>query len=295
MQPPLGIRCGNGRWKSAGTVCSGASTERRPVGSDEASMSATSASQSKYAGIADRSLEAAEALLSHRFARRDLLAEALTHRSAVKIMHGQTGQSLPRGAGSNERLEFVGDRVLGLVVAEWLVERFPLEQEGELGRRLAHLVSQPVLAGIAEQSGLPQILSVAPGEAKAGVRKLATVLSDAMEALIGALYLDAGLDPARQFIRRHWEPVMQRQTEPPKDAKTALQEWAQGLGLHLPTYRLARREGPPHNPVFWVEVLVGDHVGQGQAGSKRAAEQLAAQDLLGRIRDKTGPDRDRNG
>ncbi|WP_025286482.1 ribonuclease III [Granulibacter bethesdensis] len=258
-------------------------------------MSATSASQSKYAGIADRSLEAAEALLSHRFARRDLLAEALTHRSAVKIMHGQTGQSLPRGAGSNERLEFVGDRVLGLVVAEWLVERFPLEQEGELGRRLAHLVSQPVLAGIAEQSGLPQILSVAPGEAKAGVRKLATVLSDAMEALIGALYLDAGLDPARQFIRRHWEPVMQRQTEPPKDAKTALQEWAQGLGLHLPTYRLARREGPPHNPVFWVEVLVGDHVGQGQAGSKRAAEQLAAQDLLGRIRDKTGPDRDRNG
>jgi ribonuclease-3 len=162
--------------------------------------------------------ETFETLLGHSFQRPDLLREALTHRSALRAR--------ARGKGSNERLEFIGDRVLGLLMAEWLAERFPAEQEGELGRRLAQLVSQPVLAGVAEEIGLAEALSVAPGEARAGVRQRATVLADALEAALGALYLDGGLEPARAFVRRAWNGAMIAQTAPPKDAKTTLQEWA---------------------------------------------------------------------
>ncbi|MCW3476155.1 ribonuclease III [Rhodovastum sp. RN2-1] len=221
----------------------------------------------------------AEAILGHSFARPDVLREALTHRSAA---HGQRA-GRQKGAGSNERLEFVGDRVLGLLIAEWLAERFPREQEGELGRRLAHLVSQPVLATIAEASGLPAVLSVAPGESRAGVRRRATVLADAMEAAIGALYLDGGIEPARRFVRRAWDTAMTAQAAPPKDAKTALQEWAQGRGHDLPAYKVVSREGPPHAPVFVISVTVDGRTGTGTAGTKRAAEQDAASDLLGKL------------
>jgi ribonuclease-3 len=216
----------------------------------------------------------AHAVLGHDFARPELLREALTHRSVA-------GR---RGGFSNERLEFIGDRVLGLVVAEWLGERFPNEQEGELGRRLAHLVSQPVLAGIAEAIGLSHLLSVAPGEARAGVKRRATVLADALEAAIGALYLDGGLDPARAFVRRAWADAMARLTAPPKDAKTALQEWFQARGQPLPKYELVSRDGPPHAPEFVVRVSVAGRTGTGTAGSKRAAEQEAAADLLGQVK-----------
>ena len=224
----------------------------------------------------DHALAAAEAILGHAFASPDLLREALTHRSAA----GRAGR---RVIASNERLEFVGDRVLGLLIAEWLVERFPHEQEGELGRRLAHLVSQPVLAAIAEAIDLPAALSVAPGEARAGVRRRATVLADAMEAAIGALYLDGGIEAARGFVRRSWESVMVAQAIPPKDAKTELQEWAQKRGLALPSYEVVSRAGPPHAPEFSVRVAVAGSSGAGSAGSKRAAEQLAAIDLLRRL------------
>src|ERR1700760_5177920 len=166
-----------------------------------------------------------DVLLGYTFKRPALLQEALTHRSALHG-HGRTH-------GSNERLEFIGDRVLGLAVAEWLAERFPREQEGELGRRLAYLGSQPLLAGVAETIGLAAALSVSPGEAKAGVAKRATVLADALEAALGALYMDGGLDVARDFVRRAWNDAMIVQAEPPKDAKTALQEWAQKRGLGL--------------------------------------------------------------
>ena len=222
--------------------------------------------------------ELAETVLGHVFARPILLREALTHRSAAPGLRGR-----PKGTGSNERLEFIGDRVLGLLVAEWLAERFPHEQEGELGRRLAHLVSQPVLAGIAESSGFPALLSVAPGESRAGVRRRATVLADAVEATIGALFLDGGIEPARRFIRRAWESAMTAQASPPKDAKTALQEWAQGRGQELPAYVVQSREGPPHAPVFVISVTVDGRTGTGSAGTKRAAEQAAATDLLGQL------------
>jgi ribonuclease-3 len=226
----------------------------------------------------------AEDILGHEFARPELLREALTHRSAVvgrALSGGRTARG--NGAGSNERLEFVGDRVLGLLIAEWLAERFPREQEGQLGPRLAYLVSQPVLAAIAGQLGLPAALSVAPGESRAGVRELATVLADAMEALIGALYLDGGLDPARQFVRRAWEVSMSDLAEPPKDPKTGLQEWLLARGMKLPSYILLSREGPPHDPVFVIGVSAAGHDGRGTAGSKRVAERLAAADLLARL------------
>ncbi len=216
-----------------------------------------------------------EELLGHRFSRPDLLREALTHRSAAR--RG------PLGAASNERLEFMGDRVLGLLVSEWLVERFPAEQEGELGRRLAHLVSQPVLASVAETMGLGAALSVSPSEAKAGVKQRATVLADALEATLGALFLDGGLDAARGFVRRAWGQAMSAQAEPPKDAKTTLQEWAQKRGLDLPAYALVQRSGPPHAPEFTITVSVSGHSGSGTAGTRRAAEQLAAQELLRRL------------
>ena len=222
--------------------------------------------------------ESFEAILGHDFKHPDLLREALTHRSAAKGHHGQG-----HARASNERLEFIGDRVLGLTMAEWLAERFPKEQEGELGRRLAYLVSQPVLAAVAEDVGLAAALSVSPGEAKAGVAKRATVLADALEAALGALYLDGGLGVAREFVRKAWNDAMIRQADPPKDAKTALQEWAQKRGKDLPIYDVTDQSGPPHAPAFTVTVTVGTAYATGVAGNKRAAEQIAAEALLARL------------
>ncbi len=219
--------------------------------------------------------EALEAILGHTFARPALLREALTHRSAA---HGNG-----RKHGSNERLEFIGDRVLGLMMAEWLAERFPAEQEGALGHRLAHLVSQPVLTTVAESIGLADALCVSRGEEKAGINKRATVLADALEAALGALYLDGGIEPARAFVRRAWNGAMVGQVLPPKDAKSALQEWVMKRGLGLPMYEVAGTSGPPHAPQFTVTVAVADKTGTGTGGNKRAAEQAAAEALLTRL------------
>ncbi len=227
--------------------------------------------------------QAGEAILGHNFRRPALLAEALTHRSAA---HGKQRPRKPgerRGVGSNERLEFIGDRVLGLLLAEWLIERFPAEQEGELGPRHAHLVSRRVLAEIADRAGLSAALAIGENEARAGVGQLANVLADAMEAAIGALYLDAGLEPARNFVRRAWLPAVEEMIVPPKDAKTELQEWLMARGLPLPVYEVATRSGPSHLPEFVMTVSGGGQSGRGTAGSKRLAERDAAADLLGRL------------
>jgi ribonuclease III len=220
----------------------------------------------------DGDLEAAEAILGHRFIRPYLLREALTHRSA------STGTG--RGRVSNERLEFVGDRVLGLLIAEWLAGRYPEEPEGALGPRLATLVSQPMLAVVADRIGLGATLSVAPGEAKAGVKKRATVLADALEAAIGALYQDGGLPAARDFVRRAWNEAIEAQAAPPKDPKSALQEWALRQGDALPLYTVVSCSGPPHAPQFEITVTVAGREGHGRGSSKRAAEMGAAANLL---------------
>lgn len=213
----------------------------------------------------------AQILLGHEFTRIELLSEALTHRSAAGA----------KGVGSNERLEFIGDRVLGLIIAEWLIERFPNEQEGKLGPRLAALVSKPALAAVAEAHGLAEMISVAPGEARRGVSAQANVLADALEAMIGALYLDAGLPSARDFVRRMMATVVGAQSAPPKDPKTALQEWALKRALPLPAYSVVEQSGPSHAPSFVIRVAVGAAHAEARAGAKRAAEQEAARMLLG--------------
>jgi ribonuclease-3 len=227
-----------------------------------------------------------ETLLGQPFRRPELLREALTHRSAANETRQRARGSGPdrgAGAGSNERLEFIGDRVLGLLMAEWLIERFPFEQEGSLGPRHAHLVSRPVLARIAEEIGLPDALDVAPHEARAGVRQAANVLADAIEAVLGAAYLDGGLDAARRFVRTVWMDAMVGQALPPKDPKTALQEWLLGRGMALPSYLVESAEGPSHAPSFVIRVSVAGKSGTGMAGSKRVAESAAAADLLGQL------------
>ncbi len=234
-------------------------------------------------------LQEAEALLGHHFARPALLSEALTHRSAsAGRARAARRARMPKGnsAGSNERLEFLGDRVLGLVMAEWLAERFPHEQEGQLGLRLAHLVSREAVAAAAGQVKLGRLLSLGANEALAGVGTLATVLADAMEASLGALYLDGGLDVARRFVRATWAPMMEAQVLPPKDPKTALQERVTANGGAAPVYQVVSRTGPSHGPHFVVAVTARGKMGSGEGSTKRAAERLAAGNLLEKLNER---------
>lgn len=216
----------------------------------------------------------AEALTGHVFANPALLREALTHRSAA------SGRRR-KGAGlSNERLEFLGDRVLGLVIAEWLAERFPAEPEGALGPRLAALVSRDALAEIGSAIGLPALLAIGAGEANSGLELRANVVADALEAVIGAVYLDGGLAPARDFIHARWQDAVTRQLAPPQDPKTALQEFLLARAQGLPEYVLHSTQGPPHAPQFVVIARALGKQAEGTGSSKRAAERQAAAALL---------------
>lgn len=218
----------------------------------------------------DKSLSRA---LGHRFARPELLDEALTHTSAAG-----GGGSYPYGY---ERLEFLGDRVLGLVIAEMLLSQFPQEDEGKIARRYSALVRAEALTGVAEKIELGRYLTLGASEEESGGRANRGLLADACEAVIAALYLDGGLEAAARFIHDHWQPLIAAAAEPPRDAKTHLQEWAQERGLDLPVYQTVAREGPPHRPTFFVRASVGDLTpGEGQGSSKRAAEQRAAEVLI---------------
>ena len=222
---------------------------------------------------ADR-IRLAEDLLGHHFTRLDLLREALTHRSAAG------GRARRSAHNSNERLEFIGDRVLGLLIAEWLAERFPDEHEGQLGPRLADLVSRDALATVAQTIGFSRVLSMGDNEAQAGVASLANVLADGLEAALGAIYFDCGLESARRFVRRAWSAAMDVHKLPPKDPKTVLQEKLLSKGPTLPVYEVVSATGPSHAPIFVVRVTGNGKSATGEAGSKRAAERLAAAALL---------------
>ena len=214
----------------------------------------------------------AERILNHEFTRRDLLDEALTHPSA-KL-----------GRRCFERLEFLGDRVLGLIVADMLLEAFPQEEEGPLAKRFVALVRRETLAEIAARLGIGALLHLSRGEEDSGGRDNPSLLADALEALLGALYIDAGLAPCDAFIRRHWTAAMKAAEDPPEDSKTRLQEWAQAAGRPLPAYVTIGAEGPAHQPLFEVEVSVADHAPvKGRGRSKRAAEQAAAGALLASV------------
>ena len=229
------------------------------------------------AGQATDPLAGLATILGHRFRRRDLLVEALTH------------ASLTEGGTSYQRLEFLGDRVLGLAIADMLVDTFPAEAEGDLARRYTALVRAETLTRVAEQVGLGSYLRLPVGGAGALVRDSAGILADAMEAVIAALYLDGGLDVAVRFVEAQWRPLLAAMPEPPEDAKTALQEWAQGHGLPLPRYVEVDRCGPDHEPQFTIEVRLADlPPARAEGRSKRVAEQAAAALLLQTLYDGDG-------
>lgn len=212
---------------------------------------------------------ALEEILQYRFSDRRQLELALTHSSLKQ------SKSDP----SYERLEFLGDRVLGLVIAELMLEKFPDAAEGKLAPRLAALVSGATLADIARTLGLGGFIRMTDGEAAAGTNARDSVLADCCEAVIGAMYMDGGLDAAGTFIRRLWKPLI-RDVEP-RVAKTALQEWLQGRGLPLPEYNVVECTGPSHKPVFTVELTVsGQKPVRATGPSKRAAELSAASEML---------------
>jgi ribonuclease-3 len=210
-----------------------------------------------------------EARLGHRFAEPALLTRALTHASRSSVL-------------SNERLEFLGDRVLGLVVAEKLHALYPDDPEGVLALKLNALVRGEACARAAEQAGLADHLILASAEAGSGGRKKTAILAGAIEAVIAALYLDGGYDAARSFVERYWTDAFENLGAELRDPKTALQEWSQGPGgQSLPVYKQIGREGPDHAPRFAVTVTVEGHAPKtGFGGSKREAEQDAARRML---------------
>lgn len=216
--------------------------------------------------------------LGHHFKSPDLLEDALTHPSLAGSRSRKKS-----GATSYERLEFLGDRVLGLIIADWLFELYPEANEGEMAKRHAALVNRDALRAVAVEIGLGQYVHLAHGEEAGAARKNIATLPDAMEAVIGALYLDGGLAPANVFIRRYWQKDI-AVSEAPADAKTVLQEWAQGRGLPLPHYRVLERSGPAHAPKFLIEVSVkGQTPVSAEGDSKRAAEKAAAKLLMQQI------------
>jgi len=214
-------------------------------------------------------------IIDYNFRDESLRRDALTHPSR-------------RASGSKtsayERLEFLGDRVLGLVIAEILLRSFPDEAEGDLARRHAALVRAETCALIARQWNLHKLLDAASSEYVGGEIANPATLSDACEAIIGAIYLDSDFAVTQAIVARFWSPLLNADLAPPQEPKTALQEWAQARGLPLPLYTEVSRTGPDHAPEFVIEVSVKGHTpASGQGTSRRAAEKAAAEILLNMI------------
>jgi ribonuclease-3 len=216
-----------------------------------------------------------EQRLGHAFGDRQLLERALTHVSALPAKGARVD--------SYQRLEFLGDRVLGLAVSDMLHNAFPKAAEGELSRRLAELVRKETCADIAREWGVGDHLRLGGGEAQTGGAKKVAILGDVCESLIGAVYVDRGYEAARDLVRRNWSERMQRPRRPLRDPKTALQEWAQARSLDTPVYREAGRSGPAHAPKFVISVEVsGFDPIEAEGASKRIAEQAAARAFMTR-------------
>jgi ribonuclease III len=217
-------------------------------------------------------LDQLSARLGHEFSDPALLKLALTHSSA---------RAGARSNEDNERLEFLGDRVLGLAVAELLADSFPKAREGELARSFNHLVRAETLAEVAQEWELGNVIVMSGGEAGSGGRRKKTILANTCEAVLGAIFADGGYEPAKAVVRRFWEPQLSALELAAPDAKSVLQEWAQGRRLPLPRYLEIAREGPDHAPRFTAEVQIdGVAPERGQGENKRAAEQAAALAML---------------
>lgn len=213
-----------------------------------------------------------EETLRYSFQSPELLRNALTHSS--------------RGEAKNyERLEFLGDRVLGLVVADLLYSTFPNEKEGDLAKRLASLVQGKTLAQLSSRISLGEYILFSDAEAAAGGAENDHILADVFEAVIGAMYVDGGFAPCQKVITEHWQDVLHTMKEPPQHPKTAIQEWAQSKGLPLPIYEIAGQSGPDHAPVFEIRLLVKGHEPILASGKSRAeAEKNAAKDFMSGVK-----------
>ncbi|CAH0353589.1 ribonuclease III [Aquabacterium sp. CECT 9606] len=236
-------------------------------------------SRSTMVSAAVSPLKALQQRLGHEFKEPALLARALTHKSF--------------GQDHYERLEFLGDAVLNLAVSSMLYARFDRSDEGDLTRVRAHLVRQDMLHKLALSLDLPAVMKMSEGESRGGGAQRPSILADALEAIIGAVYLDAGFDTARDWVLRLFEPVMAETTLEvwSKDAKTALQEWLQGRKMAVPVYRVDSTRGKAHEQVFVVACDLPDFgisvLGEGL--SKRAAEQVAAQLALLQVQQLPSP------
>ena len=216
--------------------------------------------------------EKLEKKIGYTFSDPFLLEKALTHSSTENKEY------------DNERLEFLGDRVLGLSIADQLFTFFPEEEEGSLAKRHAGFVQQSDLVLVAQMLGLADHLKLSVGEIKSGGQMKEKILSDAMEALIGAIYLDGGFGVAHDFVKKFWGERLRLQISPPEDAKSRLQEWAQAKSIPLPKYTLINKSGTSHLPIFEMEVFVTEGgKAVATAKSKRAAEKSAALKMLQKI------------
>jgi len=247
---------------------------REPSAAEPAAPVATAATP-KEPRRRKRGATVLENRIGYRFRDAAMLEIALTHISALKGARNR--------AGSYQRLEFLGDHVLGLVISDMLFRTFPKADEGELSRRLADLVRKETCAEIARTIDLGAAIRLGASEANAGARTRLAILADVCEAVIGAVYLDGGYEAAEDLVTRLWQVRMQAKTQPLRDPKTVLQEWAQARGLPTPVYREVARSGPDHSPEFRVAVqLPAFAAAEGQGRSKRAAEQAAAAAMLAR-------------
>ncbi|TCT02397.1 ribonuclease III [Aquabacter spiritensis] len=235
-------------------------------------------------GLSAADLAALEARIGHVFTDRSLIELALTHISAVK-------GDAPR-LRSYQRLEFLGDHVLGSIVSHMLFAAFPIAEEGELSRRLADLVREEACAEVAEAMDLGTVLLIGAGEAQAGGRKRRTILADIAEAVVAAVYLDGGYAAAHRVVERFWRPRLEAPRRPLRDPKTVLQEWAQARGLPPPLYREVSRSGPDHAPRFLICVeLPGLKTTEAAGPSKQEAQKAAAAAFLARegVSEETPP------
>jgi ribonuclease-3 len=215
-----------------------------------------------------------EKTIAYRFKDRELLDRSLTHISAL---------AGGNRANSYQRLEFLGDHVLGLIISDMLFRAFPKGDEGDLSRRLADLVRREACADVARAINLGEALRLGASEINAGGRMRTAILADVCEALVGAVYLDGGYDAAAKLVEALWGERMRAPVRPLRDSKTILQEWAQARGLSTPTYREVARTGPHHDPEFRVAVVLpSKESAEGLGRSKRMAEQAAAAAMLER-------------
>jgi len=242
----------------------------------------------------EREITALEAALGYHFRRRAVIEQAVTHSSQAREQEAQQAAEAKYQVSDNEQLEFLGDAVLSLVTSEELFQRFPQFREGELSKLRAHLVSERHLIQVAQQLELGHYLRLGRGEEKSGGRGKTALLVDALEAILAAVYLDGGLEAARQFVVHYIvAPELERMEReggalPLTDLKSALQEALQGLGMPQPSYVLVQEAGPEHSKIFTVEARLNavdgrrpaEFVGRAQGSTKKNAEQDAARQVL---------------